>query len=351
MKQQIKRILVIRCGALGDLVVATSVIQALRRAYGKSVIIDWVATPAGKALFKNDKRLRRVFTLKHRKVPIRLSRAKRAIIRHSKKEPYDLLLNLNAGKRFRKLADAIHADVRYGYGFSEPDTFFSSTFALNRMKQHYAPAIGDRTAVADAMPKLYGSGPKKLFKKFALPKRYLVLNPSNSHHRRHKINYRAWPKTHWKALIKMLPERLPLVIIGNRDEDAYFDDMRPFPGHVIDLVGKTSVSELIGIIKLAEAIVTTDTGPSHIASAVHTPVYVLIGPTDINETGPYSGPENSVTVLSSALPCSPCYRTEVMHACRENLCMREIAPEKVVDALSNLFPEKKCFRNNKKRLP
>jgi ADP-heptose:LPS heptosyltransferase len=61
------RILVIRCGALGDLVYSTSIIEALKLEYGTSTIIDFVTTPGSGTLFKYDKRVNSVLPLRYKK--------------------------------------------------------------------------------------------------------------------------------------------------------------------------------------------------------------------------------------------------------------------------------------------
>lgn len=336
MKTKQTRVLIIRCGALGDLVFSTSIIEALREKFGEKVIIDWVATPLGKKLFERDKRLHHVFSLKHRKVPVALSSAKRKIVKASKKNPYDLLINLNSGKGFKKLCDAIHATERFGNGYTKADMTHKGDYALNHVKRMYASAIDDKKILKKAMPKIFGAKKEDLFKRFKLPKTYIVINASNSHHKKNRINYRAWPKEHWKLLIKKLSKKDTVVIIGNRGEEDYFKEIGPFPSNAIDLVGKTSVSELVSVVKHAKAIVTTDTGPAHIASAVQTPIYVLIGPTDHKQSGPYSSKENPVTVISKNIECAPCYKTDTMKACQSNICMSQITPNMVLKAMKTL---------------
>jgi len=99
--------------------------------------------------------------------------------------------------------------------------------------------------------------------------------------------------------------------------------------NIISLVGKTNFPELISLIDAANSLVVTDTGTAHIAAAVDTQVYALIGPTNFKRTGPYKTETNKVTILSSHAECSPCYHTEKMHSCRDNKCMIEIKPEDV----------------------
>ena len=65
MIKQNKKVLVIRCGLLGDTVDATSVIEPLIEVYGSDVDIHWVSKPGISDLFKYDERINKVFKLKN----------------------------------------------------------------------------------------------------------------------------------------------------------------------------------------------------------------------------------------------------------------------------------------------
>ena len=168
-----------------------------------------------------------------------------------------------------------------------------------------------------------------------MPEKFIIISPSNSHQKRNIINYRAWENDSWKELIEMLKNHIPVVIIGNKGEEDFFDKLKPYPNKVIDLVGKTSLIDLIGIIESARALVATDTGTAHIASAVNTEVFALIGPTPAYETGPYQSPNNRVHIISSNQDCSPCYKTQTMKDCKNNICMKEISSKKVYETITS----------------
>ena len=68
MIKQNKKILIIRCGLLGDTVDATSVIEPLIEMYGANVEIHWVSKPGISDLFKYDTRIKKVFKLRHTKL-------------------------------------------------------------------------------------------------------------------------------------------------------------------------------------------------------------------------------------------------------------------------------------------
>jgi ADP-heptose:LPS heptosyltransferase len=89
---------------------------------------------------------------------------------------------------------------------------------------------------------------------------------------------------------------IPLVLTGGPEDRVLFaETLALTAGHagVHDLVGATSVPELIALLRRACLFVGCDTGPMHLAAAVGTPVVALFGPADPRRTGPW-GEEHRV---------------------------------------------------------
>jgi ADP-heptose:LPS heptosyltransferase len=331
--ENIKSVIIIRSGALGDTVYATAVLDALKRQFGEETIIDWVGTPACLSLFKYDERVHQVFVLKHRKLPAIINLEKRRIISYSKKHAYDLLINLEQGTHFHDLAKKIKATVKIGNPFTKPEPTSAKMHMVEFLRSFYMSVI-DQQICTTSYPKLFGAPFALVQKNYSLPDEYIILNPSNSHTKRDKINYRAWPVEKWKELIDKLSEKQNIVLIGNSGEESYFKHLQPYPKTLIDLSGRTGLAELIAVIENAKYMVTTDTGPAHIASATSTPVYCLIGPTNPDLTGPYKTPKNEVYIISKDLECSPCYYLPHRQTCKDNVCMKEICVADVAEAIS-----------------
>ena len=333
-----KRILIIRCGALGDLVYATSIIDALKAQFGKKTLIDFVSTPGTAGIFKADPRVNTIYPLKHKKVPIWLSSQKKEVINASKKEPYDILVNFEFGKQFRSLVNAVVAKKKVG-ALVEEITFSSEVkHAVDITKQMFKSIVSQKI-FENSAPRLVGTDVTTVKEKYNLPDKFIIISPSNSHQKRNILNYRAWENESWRALIEKLNKEIPVVMIGNKGEDEFFTKLKPYPQKVIDLVGKTPLIDLIGVIEAATGLVATDTGTAHISSAVNTEVFTLIGPTPADVTGPYQTKNNKVHIISQNLECSPCYKTEVMKNCKDNICMKEISVDKVYNTikLANLL--------------
>lgn len=327
------RVLVIRAGQLGDTVCASSIIEPLRHRYGEEVRIDWVAKAGIGRIFSRDPRINNIFELSSRRAPLPFNPGKRNVVLQSWREPYDLLVNLELASMFDTMVRLTRARDKIGMPyrlFAEP----AQTHAVENLHLIYESFL-DPESLAWAQPKLIGTPEGELRARHGLARHYIVLVPSNSHHHLPpEKNYRNWPVEYWKQLIAALSrQERQVVIVGGKSEIGFFDLLKPYPDNVLDLAGKTDFPDLITVLAAADAVVSTDTGPAHIAGAVNTPVFMLIGPTNARRTAPYKTPRNSVHILSANLPCSPCYHTQRFQQCPKNQCMYDIAPERVVVAI------------------
>ncbi len=97
----------------------------------------------------------------------------------------------------------------------------------------------------------------------------------------------------------------------------------------INLVGETSMMELVAVIRVANAAVGPDSGPGHLAAAVGTPYVSLFGPTSARRTAPYG---NEHLVVEAGTACSPCYKRVCPES--ERTCMQRIGADTVKKRLS-----------------
>ncbi|HNY65676.1 MAG TPA: glycosyltransferase family 9 protein [Deltaproteobacteria bacterium] len=159
----------------------------------------------------------------------------------------------------------------------------------------------------------------------ALPERYVVLNigatkPAN-----------RWKASSFAALAGLVKDRfgLPCVLTGGpEDRSMAAVAASGTRGEVVDLVGRTTIMELVSVLAGARAVVSCDTGPMHLAVALGKEVVALFGPADPGRTGPYRG-----HVVMKDLPCSPCNRRD----CSDPRCMDAILPEDVAAELERVL--------------
>ena len=207
--------------------------------------------------------------------------------------------------------------------------------SLNRGEttKHYYRDVIESSILSHSKPLLIGVPQDQWHQKFSLHENAIIIAPSNSHNQKKGLNYRAWPFEHWRSLIQSISAQTPVIIVGARGEEAFFDHIKPYPKNVIDMVGKLTISELITTVQNGDALICTDSATGHIGAAVGTPTFVLMGPNNPITDSPYKSGSNAVYTISLGLPCSPCYKTEVMKQCKDNICMSHITPEMVLESL------------------
>lgn len=147
---------------------------------------------------------------------------------------------------------------------------------------------------------------------------------------------KLWPASHFANLAKRLaarPRTAVLVLCGPNE--------RGLARQIVDECGSANVFSLsdaavsIGLtkacIRRADLVVSTDSGPRHIAAAFHRPVVALFGPTHIAWTDTFYPNEIQ---LQKRVPCGPCQ----LRTCPlDHRCMNELTPAEVYDAVQELF--------------
>jgi heptosyltransferase-2 len=106
---------------------------------------------------------------------------------------------------------------------------------------------------------------------------------------------------------------------------------------VIDIAGATSLELLAGVLKLASACVSNDSGAMHLAGAVGVPLAALFGPTREHETAPLTRTGGRLDVLINPVWCRPCMLRECPI---DHRCMKGLPPARVAEAVVRLMSVK-----------
>lgn len=104
---------------------------------------------------------------------------------------------------------------------------------------------------------------------------------------------------------------------------------------LMDLVGKTSLIQLLAVLKTVKAAVGPDSGPGHMAAAVNTPYVTLFGPTSPQRAAPYNCEH---LVVQPDLECLSCYKKKCPEL--DARCMKMISPEAVREKLDQALKTK-----------
>ncbi len=160
-----------------------------------------------------------------------------------------------------------------------------------------------------------------------IPRPMVVLNPNS------EAPARRWPPIRWIELGKALIERdiTPVFIGGSFDMARVNRIVREIgDSRAVNLAGKLGIRELAALLSLADAVVSNDTGPMHIAYTVGTKTIALFGAGDERITGPYRT-ENAVVVRATDIDCQPCQKNYCPLGHKK--CMWAITVDMVLDKL------------------
>jgi lipopolysaccharide heptosyltransferase II len=123
---------------------------------------------------------------------------------------------------------------------------------------------------------------------------------------------RRMPADKAKHLLGVLCKTFPDVqfgLIGSPKEKEFIDSLIIDPGDkkIANYAGKTKLVQLAGLIASAKAVLTTDSGPAHLANSLGIPTIALFGAGDESNTAPYN--KDRLTIIRAGkLECEPCVR-------------------------------------------
>jgi heptosyltransferase I len=139
---------------------------------------------------------------------------------------------------------------------------------------------------------------------------------------------KLWDEAKFAALCDLIVTELnlPVVFTGEHPEGPIARIRSLMQAPSASVAGATSLRELAALYRMASILLTTDSGPMHLAAAVGTPVMALFGPTSPERTGPYG---HGHIVIRHGLPCSPCFRK----TCDTLECMKTISVDEVFRAV------------------
>ncbi|MGH8024364.1 MAG: lipopolysaccharide heptosyltransferase II [Limisphaerales bacterium] len=146
---------------------------------------------------------------------------------------------------------------------------------------------------------------------------------------------KRWPRERYTAVAREIQKQTNcawLLFGGKNDiETANYVQCALGEGQsVFNVAGKTSLRDLMSLMKLCRVLVTNDTGPMHVAAALAVPVVAIFGSTSPELTAPLATSGSRVQILASNAPCAPCF----LRACPIDFrCMNGIMPAAVVEAV------------------
>jgi heptosyltransferase-1 len=308
----VSRILIVRMGAMGDIIHTLPAAASLRASF-PNARITWVVEPQWMPLLEDNPSLDRVVAFRRDRQGLIAS------LRALRSEPYDLAIDFQGLIKSAVVARLARPKrlmgFRRGIARETPATLFYSEKADTRsthtvdMRLDLAAAAGASTLVrAFPLPEGRPEG--------ELPAGEFVLASPLAGWRS-----KQWPIEHYRDLATRLRRDLgiPLVLNG---PPAALPELSAVPDAISHVSG---ISGLIHATRRAAAVIGVDSGPLHIAAALHKPGVAIFGPTDPARNGPYG---DSLQLLRAPDAVTTYKRVATLDA-----SMRQVRPDVVFDAL------------------
>ena len=304
------RVLVVRLGAVGDVIRALPAVHRIRLAFPQAHLA-WVVEDLAAPLLEGHADLNEVIVLSRRELraagrhPARLAATAATIRERLRRGRYDVAVDLQSTLKSAIVAFLAGAPRRVGFAAThcrEGSFLFTNEWGrpssphLNRVDRNlemaallgaaHGPvtaALGERPAeAAEAERILDRLGPSR--------GRPVILCPGASR----RQAFKRWPATAWSRLARLLSGagRSPLIVWGPGEESLSKEIERDSRGEA-RLAPPTSLPVLAALLRRSALFIGADTGPMHLAWAVGCPVVALFGPTDPRLNAPV-GPGHEV---------------------------------------------------------
>jgi heptosyltransferase-2 len=308
-----KRVLLIRLSSLGDIVLLTPVLDIL----SKGMEVHLLTGKEYTGLFKGDHRLKRIYGFERG-----ISGLFR-ILREIRRTKYDLSVDLHLKPLTLLLLLLSRAKEKRFYRKRIMDRRLSVLFK-RKIKEvpipylYLKPFLKYLREVKNLPPPVIK--PTEV-KGISLPEKFAVLAPGAKYESKRWLGF--------KELSKLIKRgcNIQVVIVGDSGDVEIAKDIER-EVDIINFAGKTNLERLVYVLSKALFVVSNDSGPAHLGTALKKPVYVIFGPT-VPEFG-FRPMGSLVRVFEVDLPCRPCSLHGEKKCKRGDLaCLGGISPSSV----------------------
>ncbi len=295
---------ILRLSALGDITHTLPIFHTIRDTWPETKI-TWII---GKAEYEIVKGLKGVeFIIFDKKAGFSAYKNIRKILKHKK---FDVLLHMQMSLRASLISLLINAKTKIGFDRArakDGQWLFTNKKIKPQQHQHVIDSFFGFTETLGINKKKYKwdipiSGDDKKCAKKLLPNisKYIIISPCSSK------DYRNWNTKGYADIADYIKEKYhyDVVLTGGNStiEKQYAKEiMQQCSSVPVNLIGKTKIKELLSIIQNARFMISPDSGPAHMATAMNTPVIGLYASTNPDRARPYLSNEWMVNRYPEAI--------------------------------------------------
>jgi predicted lipopolysaccharide heptosyltransferase III len=331
-----KNILIIKLRYIGDVLLATPALRALRDGFPHARLTVLV-NRGTEELLKWNPDVNEVLVL-DRSGPATASR----LARQLRQLRFDCVIDLTDSDRSAILTRLSGATVRIGFnverrwrGLLYTSVVHPSSRSVHRVEHDLEAVRALGVVPKAARPVLYTSSQdeeeaSRLLEELeaersgATAKTLIMLHPGA------RYWFKAWPAERFAELADRLVAATDCQVLiagDSREQELAESIQRQSQAGVKVLAGRTTLLQLAALLKRCALFIGNDNGPMHMAAALGIPVVALFGPSDPTVWGPRG---DRAIVLYKGLDCSRCFHPTCDRG--EESCMKQIAVDEVLAA-------------------
>lgn len=325
--KKINRILIVRLSSLGDILLTTPLIRALKE-INPSCKIDFVLKEEYEPLLKHNPNVSEIYTYPY--VP----RLRTQLVRILKKNKYGLIIDLQNNMRSLEIRNRLN---RRSVKFNKRSAakFLLVIFKINLLKS--SPQIPVRYASSLRKLKLDDKGldlfiPDSVNSSLDEEEKYIGMAPGSRHFTK------MWPSEYYAELGNLLTAAgYKIVLLGGKADRNLCESIASRVPGAINLSDEDDILQVAADMKKCSAIVCNDSGLMHTACTADVPVLAIFGST-VKEFGfaPYKN--KNLILENNSLTCRPCSHIGRSSCPKGHFkCMLEITPAKAFDGLKKLL--------------
>ncbi len=357
-----QRILIIKLSELGAIILAYPLLRCIKEEY-PCAEISFLTFERNREVFKALEEIisdKNILTIRQESIRLFALDTLR-VIRRIRKEGIDIIFDLEFFSRFSAILTYLGKAGKkigfYRYTFEglyrgnllthkiqyNPLIHISQTYLslwqVVKEEKKSTPELEKNIEIKwDTLPKFISSSTireriRDRLKEFGINKedRLFLVNPGEG-----ILPLREWPLDSFISLCKKLLEDVNsyIIIVGTK---IAFNKAKSLYNAIkskrcINLVGETTLPELLELFNISNALIINDCGLGHLASLTSIKKFIIFGPESPEVFGPLG--KNNYTIYSS-LPCSPCLSVfnHRKSTCKDNKCLKRIKPEDVYDLI------------------
>jgi heptosyltransferase-2 len=341
MPKNRKKILIIKIGAIGDAVMALSMLYEIDKKY-PGAEITWICGNIIAPLIKNFDRINRVivvddFGLLTGNFFLRLKVLCKVWALLAFKR-YDIVINAYKNKGYGLLAlTAVKKEIRSFSGNTRQNQLVKVRYHAEEYAR-LVHGIDDWQTPEPVLPKISLKANIRIdnfTNKLERPR--FILVPAGAKNLINGGLQRRWPVEYYSSLAEKLVSKYKncaIILAGSKDDNWAYEYFKALP--VINLIGETELLDLIYLYNKCDMLITHDTGLFHFAKFTDIKTITLFGPVNPMEM---AGNYQNITWIwkGAELPCSPCYDGKSFADCSNNICMKNISVNMVMEKVEEIL--------------